>query len=767
MKNCFWILTCIFCCGTVLADMALTEKGTARYHVRLAENASDTDRLALKELQEAYLALTGCALPEKHGGGPAIFIGKRPDGERKLADGEHVTKNIGEDIYLYGEGRQGNLYAVYAFIEDRLGGRYYSVDEGLFIRKDPAKKLKPFERYYRYPFEYRKLGMAVPRFDERFFYRNRDNGMLRNAFGIGRDVAYLSPTAHSFYYFIPPGGNKVVGSNPDPRKRGYFAEHPEFFSMDKNGKRVKTQLCFGNRELRRELIRNIDAEIREKLPAAAGFRKKILDFSANDMGGAFCCCPECVALEKKYGCPGGPLFECLAEICNTFQEKYPDVTFSTLLYRREQTQKPPQGLVFPSNFEGVFAPINDNFLGSLSDECNAQTRKDLEKWCSIARISIWYYPSHYSTAFHTAIGYPPPPLGHAERIAADVRLFASLGITSIYFEHDSGTACNANFTDMIGYLCYKLMQNPGLDIGKLISGYMRDNYEAAAPLMLNYYRELEAIRKKLLAGGMWFNYMPYTGQYASSMTPANLVRWDRQFDEMEKLAAKDEKVIRRIRQARLSIDLAVFADFRKVAEMYPEYAEKRKELKSRILDTVERANALRIPDGRYSGSRLNIRPLLDEMEREPKPLPQEFASIPAERVIQVSPDYPRRLPVSRKVMDQDAAWGVAGAEEIPAGKTTFTIGFYDYWNKRTQTSLKVDLSSVKPGYQFYKIGTVRPTQNCLFFTDQWRVTIYADHIYSFDEPELEYEAYMSLKFPAEDSGDRRVLCDRVVLVKKK
>ena len=118
-------------------------------------------------------------------------------------------------------------------------------------------------------------------------------------------------------------------------------------------------------------------------------------------------------------------------------------------------------------------------------------------------------------------------------------------------------------------------------------------------------------------------------------------------------------------------------------------------------------------------------------------------------------------------MDQDAAWGVAGAEEIPAGKTTFTIGFYDYWNKRTQTSLKVDLSSVKPGYQFYKIGTVRPTQNCLFFTDQWRVTIYADHIYSFDEPELEYEAYMSLKFPAEDSGDRRVLCDRVVLVKKK
>lgn len=71
-----------------------------------------------------------------------------------------------------------------------------------------------------------------------------------------------------------------MGNNPDPRKRGYFAEHPEFFSMDRNGKRVKTQLCFSNPELRGELIRNIDATIRENLPALPGYRKKILDFSA-------------------------------------------------------------------------------------------------------------------------------------------------------------------------------------------------------------------------------------------------------------------------------------------------------------------------------------------------------------------------------------------------------------------------------------------------------------------------------------------------------
>lgn len=763
----FWILLCVFCCGMVRADMALTENGTARYCVRLAENATDTDRLALKELQEAYLALTGTVLREKTGSSPLIFIGKRPAGERKLADGEHVTRNVGEDIYLYGEGKWGNLYAVYAFIEDQLGGRYYSVDEGLFLRKNPAKMLKPFELYYRYPFQYRKIGMRVPRLDERFFYRNRDNGMLRNAFGIRRDIAHLSPSCHSFYYFIPPGGDKVVGSNPDPRKRGYFAEHPEFFSMDRNGKRVKTQLCFSNPELRRELIRNIDATIRENLPAVSGYRKKILDFSANDIGGAFCCCPGCAVLEKKYGSPGGPLFECLVEICSTFKEKYPGVTFSTLLYRKEQTQKPPRNLVFPSNFEGVFAPINDNFLGSLSDACNAQTRKDLEEWCAAANISVWYYPSHYSTAFHTLPGYPPPPLGHAERIAADVRLFASLGISSIYFEHDSGSACNANFTDMIGYLCCRLMQKPGLDVSKLIAEYMHDNYGPAAPLMLNYYRELEGIRKKLLADGVWFKYMPYPGQYASYMTPANLIRWNSQFDEMEKLAAGDEKMIRRIRQARLSIDLALFSDFRKVTAAYPEYAGSRKDFKARILDTVEYANAVRIPDQRYFSSRLQIRSFLEEMEREPRALPQEFASLPAERILQINPDYPRRLPVSRKVLDPEAAWDVAGAEELSGGKTTLQIGFYDYWNRRTQTARTIELSSAKPGYRLYKIGTVKPTQNCLFFTERWQITIYADHIYSFDDPEQEYEAYMSLKFPAPESGKRRVLCDRVVLVRKK
>ncbi len=759
-KSILLILCVLFACGHA-ADIRLADN----YVLHLAAPATPEDQLAASELQEAFLAVTKRELKfAANSSNPKIHIGVMPPGEAPLKDDEHIIKTDGSDIYLFGTGKWGNLYAVYSFIEDQLDGHYYNVNDGLSIAYDPTKTLKPFNRRYQYAFAWRKQ-ITLRREGAAYYVRNRNNVSGSSYPQIKDDVVYLSPFSHSFYFFIPPGGATVLGSNPNNNHKGYFAEHPEYFSQDKSGNRVRTQLCLSNKSMRRELIKNIENTIVAQQEKTAGYRKKIIDFSANDSGGALCFCPDCQELEKKYDCPGGPLFDCLIEVCEFFKDKHPDITFTTLLYRKEQTQKPPQNIAkFPGNFEGVFAPIHDNFLGSITDESNRESLQHLTRWAKIANISIWYYTSQYSVYFHTVRGFPPPPLGHVERHVQDMRKFAELGIKSIFSEHDSGTACGANFVDLQEYLMYKLMQDPYLDAKKLVSQYMRDNYKAAAVPLQAWLEELEGYRKQMLARGDHFTYMPAIGQYAFYMTPANILRWQKQFDEMEKSIGNDDVTLQKIRQVRLGLDLATIADLNRLAVFYPDMAKSRDRMKERILNTVDRANKERISDA-HAYDRLNIRPFLTELEREPKKLPEQFSQIPPERLIQINPDYPRKLIPARRFEDKDAAWGVAAYENISADKGTFKFGFHDYWNRTTPNSLDIDLDRVKDGYEFYNLGKVKLTQNCMFFPEKWNFCVYADPFYSIDEPDAQYEAYASLKFIGEKGGERKVLCDRIVLVR--
>ena len=79
-----------------------------------------------------------------------------------------------------------------------------------------------------------------------------------------------------------------------------------------------------------------------------------------DYGGKFCYCPECLKREKQYGTPCGAFFEFLAEISREIKKDYPLLKIATLAYRKEQTEIPPKGLLFPDNFVVIFAPIDDN-----------------------------------------------------------------------------------------------------------------------------------------------------------------------------------------------------------------------------------------------------------------------------------------------------------------------------------------------------------------------------------------------------------------------
>ena len=61
---------------------------------------------------------------------PALeILGKGP--LAGMQDQEHVVRNVDSDVFLYGQGPHGNLYAVYDFLETSVGCRWYSAFGGM------------------------------------------------------------------------------------------------------------------------------------------------------------------------------------------------------------------------------------------------------------------------------------------------------------------------------------------------------------------------------------------------------------------------------------------------------------------------------------------------------------------------------------------------------------------------------------------------------------------------------------------------------------
>ncbi len=211
---------------------------------------------------------------------------------------------------------------------------------------------------------------------------------------------------HGSLAYIPPSPEAREASTfAWLEKKDYFATHPDFFSMNSAGRRVASmQLCFANPALRRELTRNILRHI------AAAPGNDIITVDAADTPDAFCYCPECKALEEKYQCPGGPIFDCLIELCGLLEKEHPGKLVRTLAYRRSQTQKPPVlpgGGRLPDNLIISFAPIEDCFFADWRhpDARIQETYRDLEAWRRItSHLWAWLYPNPWGTGEVLPVG---------------------------------------------------------------------------------------------------------------------------------------------------------------------------------------------------------------------------------------------------------------------------------------------------------------------------------------------------------------------------
>ena len=758
-------------------DIVLSSGGKTSYVIVTDKGASSNVRFAAWDLARILHQVTGANFHQCEPGSPVmdgvrcIRVGSAAGQERAGAgsvlglgrEGSLLQSCANGDILLLGKDDYGITGAVYDFLEKCLGCHWYTGYGDACIPKREELVVRPFAYLVNPPFESRWLltvgnvTCAVPDGDLVLF-RNGQNmtghPTYRNVSlpvgcsGISCSIVLRGDYCHSLFNVIPPHGAQE-----------YFARHPEWFSLvrgkgDEPGRRVDNrQLCFSNRELRMEYTKNLLTQVE-----VSGAKDGVFGISAMDRPGSFCDCDGCRALVKKYGTPGAPLFDYLAEVGKEVQARYPKILLSTLAYRKEQSQRPPNDAFprFPSNVLVVFAPIDDDFSKDLSHAHNRGTFKDLANWRKVAEhVWAWYYPIPFDGI---------NPSACIRRSARDVRLMQSVGVTGTGFEHRVGRDCGANFYDLHAWVLMKLFREPNQDVEALVRTFCADYYGGAAEDVWRYWDSLEQMRELYPA------YVAWDGSFPLAYTPEKVAEWMRMMDAAEMKVAHDPVLLQHVRETRLGLDTLVlkrYPNLRRSASFPPVSADT---LRDRLTNTYHQCASRR---GRGSGKedidRVQTLYMLagaDDLK------PAEFAGVRDEDIRQSFAFYPgsgcKRRPDKDSCIGQ-ACWDDA---EGKSGRSDFKCDFHDiFGQKHPLTTVIPNADMVEGKFHFYKLGKIRLTPSCyVCLGSNWHVLSSLSDLYMPGTDE-EWELYVAMKFEGpqyfqhSQLTQSRAVFDRTILIR--
>ncbi len=834
LKNTLWvILLCMTAvvAGAETASLQLAQEGSSGYTIIGPEKPTAVDDYAITILTNFLFEKTGAsfpvvaldvALPEKK----RIFVGLSapmrqtlmPDPPLALEDQEYVCRSVGEDIALYGEGIHGNFHAVLDFMETTLGRRWYTRFDPPVFRVEPNLVVVPFERKRGFAFAYRGVpfnsvfsyqqGMNMGFTEYRSAVRaaawvnERLNGTVNNGLIEGQQAqlwldactppgmvsAKSTIGGHCLFGYIPPYPEKSAHSLPPfdwIANKNYFKTNPEFFTLNKAGQRISEhQLCFSNPTLRKELTANILEHIRRSDNPSL-----IVNLFANDQDGRFCECPDCIKLEEKYACPGGPMFDYLFEFCPTLEIQYPEMTVLTIAYF--QTREPPTlpaGMIFPRNLSVQYCTVKESCNLEWTHPRNQPAYEEFLRWSKLAsHLWTWVYPNPFGRR-----GAPYLPSGIIQRMVADMRLMKQANCEGIYFEYSSASAWGGDgFTELQIYLYCKLTQDVNSDVPTLIAEFTEYQYGAAASLARKYRDELEKAQRALkVRMSMWQRSIDFYGQHAY-LSLENIRRWQGYFDRMEKDTASDPRCLENVWRLRRTLEFSTLARWNDLAQKYSDY----------FVDyQVHRA---RLDRGRppFRSMRAEEKAAVEDFEAaitlkascKEKPLPPPFDTLDPSRVHRFTPVNTQD---PKPVIDTDAAFGFAALVDLP--DIPFHFGFHpgEGWATRDPTALRplppnavaswqrtqsqtftlqraLTLPDIEPDvYKMYALSDVEVTPNCQiwFSAKSWSTTLAVGARLYEAGANNHYDVHVSLKFEGPTYGGQtdndRVLCDQILLVRK-
>jgi len=476
------------------APLTIAENGAAKAVVVVAEGASEVERHAANELADFLKQITGAGFqisPPPAAGKARLLVG--PDAAKLAApdfstdglgaDGI-IIRTVGDDLILAGGRPRGTLYAVYTFLEDQLGCRWWSSKVSTIPAK-PTLTVGELNIRYVPALEYRET-FWFDAFDGDWAVRNKSNGHSERLDAQRGGKHVYEGFVHTFYPLIPPDK--------------YFQDHPEWFSEIK-GKRThdRAQLCLTNKEMRAELVKNLKERLR-KNPGAT-----IASVSQNDWHGN-CQCAKCAAIEQEEGSPAGLMLRFVNAVGADIEQEFPNVAIDTLAY--QYTRKPPKITKPRPNVIVRLCSIECSFSTPLSDERNKEFRDDIVGWSKICnRLYIWDYTTNFR---HYVMPHP-----NLRVLGPNVKFFVDHNVKGL-FEQGAYQSYGAEMAELRAWVLAKLLWDPTRDSQALIDEFITGYYGAAGPSIKNY---LNTTHDAVEAAGDWLGcFSAHTAKFLSFET---------------------------------------------------------------------------------------------------------------------------------------------------------------------------------------------------------------------------------------------------------
>ena len=633
----FLILTC----HAQAKGLVLCQDGRTSYRIVIADSPSPSEKYAAQELQRFLQQMTDTQFPVSSDRTPLqareIVIGYNRHLEQTglnvdkaaLRDEGYLIRTEKDWLIIAGSSVRGALYGVYGFLEDHLGCRWYTPDCHV-IPKRPSIELDQIIDQQIPAFIYREIWAGLGGADQAV--RNRVNGEILDYQGVkpkhGGRTPYAPSGVHTFLKYVPP--------------KKYFGSHPEYFS-EINGKRVKgrTQLCLTNPDVLELVIQELGRRIK------AQPTKKVWDVSQADWGG-FCECPQCRKITEQEGALSGALIHFVNKVADAITQDHPDLLITTLAYRK--TRKPPRHVRPRDNVVIRLCTIEACFSRPLaSDPRNAAFRQDIQGWSRISkRLYVWDYVTNF---WHYLMPHP-----NLQVLGPNVRFFRDHNVIGLMAQGNSRSS-GGEFNELRCWVLAKLLWNPDRDAAALIQEFVSAYYGPAAPYIMQY---IDALHDSCEKAGTFLKYK--TSLSASFLNAPFLLKADTLFKAAERTVRDDQKLLKRVRLARLPIDY-VFAcrywDLRDEADslalVWTGPATYR-EAAGRFKENALANHVSEVGEGRKTGS------LLEELkfERKRSPRPKPFADTSKRDFIDIQDNH--FLPsgsLYTRVEDRKASDGVA------------------------------------------------------------------------------------------------------------
>ena len=320
-----------------------------------------------------------------------------------------------------------------------------------------------------------------------------------------------------------------------------FEEHPEWFAMQPNGKRLppsegegRIRMCMSNPDLIDELVRLTVAYL-DTHPDISGY-----GYGPSDFYGGFCVCDEC----KKWGPTVSDLYaRHVKAVADKVAKLRPGKYVYAFAYDK-YSSAPKSDVRLPDNvmFQCIGSAAHSPFYGYLSEKWRQEAIRDWDGWAKTAKKMGWR-PNNLCV-------YPGAPRVYVKRLGEDFRHFYQNKLVGVEFD---SLLPNWAVDGLNAYASAKLAWDPERDVEAIVDDYCEKGFNAAAPTVREYFTELERITDRVAGEGIKWTHLHETPGYYTLADVKNLRDI---LKRARTLAADDDQVLARIAFLAKGLDLA-------------------------------------------------------------------------------------------------------------------------------------------------------------------------------------------------------------------